>query len=138
MANSSRDNNGGMFGLLLARRIRAANLSQSAASWKCGFDHSYFSRLISGTRMPSRETVDQIADGLGWTDAERRTALIAAGFLPGDILDVMDSDVLELATALARAEAFDPVWAGTVRENTRALARTANLLADMHERIQAQ
>jgi transcriptional regulator with XRE-family HTH domain len=132
----SRDNLGNAFGVLLGRRLKAAGLNQSSASYRAGFDHSYFSRLISGSRMPTRDAVDKIAEALAWTEAEHRTALMAAGFLPGEMLGLIDSDILAFADALSRAESHDQVWAETVRENTRALTYTANRLADMYERLQ--
>jgi transcriptional regulator with XRE-family HTH domain len=132
----SRDNLGNAFGVLLGRRLKAAGLSQCSASWKSGFDHSYFSRLIGGSRMPTRNAVDKIAEALEWTEAEHRTALMAAGFLPDEMLGLIDSDILAFADALSRVESHDPVWAEAVRENTRALTNTANRLADMYERLQ--
>jgi transcriptional regulator with XRE-family HTH domain len=111
-------------------------MSQQKASTRAGFDHSYFSRLISGSRMPTAKSVNQIADALNWTVNQRRTAMMAAGFLPDDALRAVDADLIELVDALARVEAHDPVWAESVRDNTRALTNTANRLADMYERVQ--
>ena len=67
-------------GLLLGRR-----LSQSKAGRLCGFDHSYLSRLCTGTRLPSPEGVGHICRGLQLSPIERFRLYIAAGFLPPDM-----------------------------------------------------
>jgi transcriptional regulator with XRE-family HTH domain len=48
-----------------------------------GVDHSFISRLESGTRGPSRETVLAIARALHLGDQERDELLLAARYAPG-------------------------------------------------------
>lgn len=60
-------------------------MSQSRLAKAAGFDHSYVSRLESGTRMPTRDAVVKLADAMSLTDGERDALLAAAGFMPGRI-----------------------------------------------------
>jgi transcriptional regulator with XRE-family HTH domain len=136
--SNSRANNGA-FGALLARRLRAAGLSQIKGSELAGFDHSYFSRLCSGARMPSRRAVDQIAAALAWTEAEKDRALMAAGFLPDDT--GIDPDILAFADALDRLEQTDAGkhWAATLRGELGWKIRVIHGFADTaehYERVQ--
>lgn len=75
------------------RRYRfRARLSQSRLARLAGFDHSYISRLESGTRTPSRNTVIFLASKLGLNPVERDSLLASAGFMPGDAENLLASE----------------------------------------------
>jgi transcriptional regulator with XRE-family HTH domain len=67
-------------------------LSQSRLAEAAGFDHSYVSRLESGTRMPTREAVSKLAEAMGLIDGERDALLASAGFMPGRIENLFASE----------------------------------------------
>lgn len=60
----------------------AARIARSA-----GIDPSYLSRLLNGTRAPSRETVDVLCSTLGLSRAERNRLTLVAGYLPVDLAE---------------------------------------------------
>ena len=101
------------FGVLLATfRGRAGTregkrLSQSELAERAGFDHSYVSRLECGIRMPSFETVLDLAAALELSEADTDRLLIAAHFPPNS----------RRMQALLAA-----VWAGSWPEALTALA----------------
>lgn len=68
------------FGAILKQLREPRRISQSKLALAAGFDHSYVSRLESGARKPAREAVDQLADALNATPAERDQLLTSAGF----------------------------------------------------------
>lgn len=68
------------FGSTLKQLREARRISQSRLGLEAGFDHSYVSRLESGARKPAREAVDQLADALNASPAERDQLLQSAGF----------------------------------------------------------
>lgn len=65
--------------LRLARNVSQARLAQSA-----GLGHSYLSRLESGQRAPSRETVAVLAAELHLPPCDAAGLYQAAGFWPDD------------------------------------------------------
>ncbi|HUG16488.1 MAG TPA: helix-turn-helix transcriptional regulator [Thermomicrobiales bacterium] len=67
-------------------------MSQSRLAKAAGFDHSYVSRLESGTRMPTRDAVVKLAGAMGLADAERDALLASAGFMPGRIESLFASE----------------------------------------------
>jgi transcriptional regulator with XRE-family HTH domain len=87
-----------------ARALRAARekrgISQSKLADRADLCHSYVSRLESGQRNPSRETVDLIADALGMPDGEREALLASAGFT--DETAPRDPLLLDVQVALGR------------------------------------
>lgn len=74
------------FGELLRRMREVRRVSQSKLAERSDFDHSYISRLECGSRMPTRDAVDRIADALRVNQEGRDELLAAAGFLPGNII----------------------------------------------------
>ena len=68
------------FGAILKQLREPRRISQSKLALAAGFDHSYVSRLESGARKPAREAVEQLADALKVTPAERDQLLVSAGF----------------------------------------------------------
>jgi transcriptional regulator with XRE-family HTH domain len=72
----------GHFGALLKAERLAAGISQTALGQETGFDHSFISRLESGEREPTLETVDGITKALGLSQPERDRLRMAAGYMP--------------------------------------------------------
>jgi hypothetical protein len=79
------------------------------------YDHSYISRLVSGSRMPTREFIDCLANNCGFTDEEWQRLLVAAGFLPKSAMAVLQEPELEEAAAALH----DPAIPRPYRENLR-------------------
>ena len=74
------------FGDLLRRLREARRVSQSKLAERSDFDHSYISRLECGSRMPTRDAVDRLADALRVAQPERDELLAAAWLLPTNII----------------------------------------------------
>jgi Predicted transcriptional regulator with C-terminal CBS domains len=74
------------FGDLLRRMRESRRVSQSKLAERSDFDHSYISRLECGSRMPTRDAVDRLADALRVAQPERDELLAAAGLLPTNII----------------------------------------------------
>lgn len=70
------------FGWWLAHHRSVARLSQTQLAKKCGFDHSYVSRLESGSRTPTRDAVDRLVNELDLDLYDRTRFIAAAGFMP--------------------------------------------------------
>ena len=79
------------FGDLLRRMRESRRVSQSKLAERSDFDHSYISRLECGSRMPTRDAVDRIADALRVTQDGRDELLAAAGLLPTNIIMIHES-----------------------------------------------
>lgn len=60
-------------------------LSQSRLAERAGFDHSYVSRLESGTRLPTRDAVVKLAAAMNLDQHDSDGLLAAAGFMPGKV-----------------------------------------------------
>jgi transcriptional regulator with XRE-family HTH domain len=73
------DGNGIRFGLELRYWRERQGYSQERLGVLIGGDHSYISRLESGTRMPSRETALRLADALHLQDGQRIRFLSLCG-----------------------------------------------------------
>lgn len=74
------------FGAALKAARERRRISQSKLALHAGFDHSYVSRLESGSRHPTRDAVLALA---GILDCDPAPLLIAAGYLPDDPGDVL-------------------------------------------------
>lgn len=61
------------------------NLSMSQLAQIIGLDHSYVSRIESGSRKPSQEVLEHMADRLQLNEMETQRLLISAGYI-SDIL----------------------------------------------------
>ena len=97
-------------GGLILKELRERRLvSQSKLAKRAGFDHSFVSRIESGSRVPSREAVDRLADALTVLDHDRARLMIAYGFLPDDPAAVMDAEpeLARLYRALRSTTASD-------------------------------
>lgn len=66
------------------RELRGRALSQNRLAELAGLDHSYASRLESGSRLPSRAVVVRIADVLGLTGNDRARLFLAADYRPDE------------------------------------------------------
>ena len=80
------------FAPLLREYRDRRRLSQSRLAESAGFDHSYVSRLESGTRMPTRDAVAKLSDAMGLEEGERDALLASAGFMPGKIENLFASE----------------------------------------------
>jgi transcriptional regulator with XRE-family HTH domain len=80
------------FAPLLREYRDRRRLSQSRLAEAAGFDHSYVSRLESGTRMPTRDAVSNLSEAMGLDDGERDALLASAGFMPGRIENLFASE----------------------------------------------
>lgn len=110
------------FSSTLATLRASRRISQSRLAEAAGVQHSFVSRLESGSRSPSRNTVVALADALGATDSERANLLGAAGF--ASQTPIHDPTVAELHDVLHDASV--PVAA---RDALRALVGGALTLA---------
>ena len=72
------------FRALLKRFREARRWTQERLGDEAGVDHSLVSRLESGRRTPTRDTIDKLAGGLRLAPLERDRLLMAGGFLPRD------------------------------------------------------
>lgn len=114
------------FGCVL-RRIRLdCGYTQTSLAKLVECDHSYINRLEhpDGTRMPSRQMVDRIADALRCTDSERHSLLVSAGFVAMPPGAVWDHDLLTLNEAL-QDPALPDAYRQSLRDSVTALNRGA-------------
>lgn len=109
---------GGAFGTALAqiRQQRRPYLSQSRLGDAAGFDHSYVSRLETGTRQPTRVAVLALASALQATPDERDALLLAGGFAAVGVVetDPLLDDVRAILADTRLSEAVRAVLRGTL------------------------
>lgn len=87
-------------GLLRGFRERRNRISQSKLAEKAGYDHSFLSRLEAGSRMPTRESVERLAQAMELSQEETNLLLLTAGF--ATVTPAMLSEARShLASALA-------------------------------------
>ena len=82
----------GSFALVLRKTRERQRLSQSRLAAAAGFDHSYVSRLESGTRTPTRDAVSKLGEALMLDDIETDALLAAAGFMPDRIENLLAAE----------------------------------------------
>lgn len=104
------------FAPLLREYRDRRRLSQSRLAEAAGFDHSYVSRLESGTRMPTRDAVAKLAEAMGLEEGERDALLASAGFMPGRIENLFASEPI-LSEVLGLLQ--DRAVPAEVREDVR-------------------
>lgn len=111
------------FSLALKGLREEARVSQSKLAERAGFDHSYVSRLESGTRTPTREAVEQLALALGAEPGKHDELLAAAGFLPRELGSLLteEPELSELLNVL-RSEHVPGEVQRLIREHLRILA----------------
>lgn len=82
----------GSFALALRQTRELKRLSQSRLAAAAGFDHSYVSRLESGTRTPTRDAVTKLSEALTLDAIETDALLASAGFMPGRIENLLAAE----------------------------------------------
>lgn len=88
--------------LLLRRHRDARRWSQERCAAECAMDHSLVSRLESGQRAPTRETIGKLAAGLALSREDAERLHLEAGYLPPTVA------AADLARALALVRAASP------------------------------
>lgn len=118
------------FAATLKAMREQARVSQSKLAERAGFDHSYVSRLESGTRTPTREAVGQLALALGAHPSGQDELLAAAGFLPREVTSLLSQEP-ELSRVLdvLRNERVPEEVRQLIREHLRLLAEQGRILA---------
>lgn len=94
------------FGKLLMLYRQRAAISQSKLAERADFDHSYVSRLETCVRMPTRDAVDRLSDGLGLDDDDKARLLTAAGFLPVDFRGILPDALQRLYGLYATTDPY--------------------------------
>ena len=118
------------FAPLLREYRDRRRLSQSRLAEAAGFDHSYVSRLESGTRMPTRDAVAKLAEAMGLEEGERDSLLASAGFMPGRIENLFASEpVLSEVLGLLQDRAVPDDVRDDVRHMISLLVRQAQRAA---------
>lgn len=108
-------------------------MSQSRLASAAGFDHSYVSRLESGSRTPTRDAVVKLAEAMLLSDSERDALLASAGFMPGRIESLFASEpVLSEVLGLLQDRAVPAEVRDDVRNMIALLVRQAHR-ASFHE-----
>lgn len=79
-------------GALVKRHRDSRRWSQERLSFEATIDHSLVSRIESGQRNATRETIERIAVGLGLTATQADELRIAAGDLPADPANAMQDE----------------------------------------------
>ncbi|MEX1158881.1 MAG: helix-turn-helix transcriptional regulator [Thermomicrobiales bacterium] len=124
------------FAPLLREYRDRRRLSQSRLAEAAGFDHSYVSRLESGTRMPTRDAVTKIAEAMGLGEGERDALLASAGFMPGRIENLFASEpVLSEVLGLLQDRAVPSDVRDDVRHMISLLVRQAHRAATAPGRV---
>lgn len=74
-----------LFAPYLREMRERCRFSQSRLAGAAGYDHSYVSRLESGSRMPTREAVIKLSAAMQLDEHDRDGLLDSAGFLSGSL-----------------------------------------------------
>src|SRR3954447_9618697 len=115
-------------GELLSRMRNERGLPQNRLAQSAGIDGSTLSRLESGERGVSRETLNRICDALGLGRQDQLEVLVAADFLTPEAANLLaDVDLSQLGALLTNPELSDD-HAGMLRQYvTLALAHARAL-----------
>jgi transcriptional regulator with XRE-family HTH domain len=107
-----------------------SRLSQSRLAEAAGFDHSYVSRLESGSRMPTRDAVLKLAAAMSLDEHDRDGLLASAGFMPGKIESLLAGEpVLSEALGFLQNRAVPAEVRDDVRNMIALLVRQAQRAA---------
>lgn len=120
------DERRGPFGRTLKHCRESRRVSQSKLAELAGFDHSYVSRLESGSRTPTRDAVGQLAIAMQLDADDHDRLLAAAGYVPKNVSSLLDDEpqVAEVVHLLS-----DPRTSDVTRDIVRAqLAGIADLV----------
>lgn len=116
------------FGALLKGLRETRRVSQSKLAERAEFDHSYVSRLESGSRMPTREAVERLATALELSQTEQDALLASAGFLPRDVSSLLsDEPVIGEVFGLLQNDAVPAEYRENMRQVLHLLAEQARL-----------
>lgn len=77
------------FGTELATLRKMSHVSQDKLAELSDLDHSFISRLETGTRKPSRDTVERISAALELDAGNRDVLLQSAEFLPASAFGLL-------------------------------------------------
>ena len=100
------------------RRIRMMHkLSQVKLATRAKCEHSYISRLESGSRHPTRDQVDRLVLAIGARDTERYELLTSAGYFC-DL--VIEHDLLALNDML-QDQRIDAAYRDSMRNTIKSL-----------------
>ena len=103
-------------GPLLLRLRTEHGLGQKQVAELAGIDNSTLSRLESGGRGVSRETLDRLCDVFALDRRQRLEVMVAAGFLSDEMARVLaDADLNRLGNILTDP-AVDPDDAARLRQ----------------------
>ena len=116
------------FGSLLKGYREGRRVSQSKLAERAEFDHSYVSRLESGSRTPTREAVERLAGALDLLQGEQDALLAAAGFLPRDVISLLsDEPVIGEVLDLLQNDLVPAEYRENMRQVLHLLAEQARL-----------
>lgn len=82
----------GSFATSLRRYRESKRLSQSRLAAYAEFDHSYVSRLESGSRFPTRTAVIKLSEAMSLDAAQRDALLASAGFMPEQVENLIAAE----------------------------------------------
>jgi transcriptional regulator with XRE-family HTH domain len=118
--------------LLRAYRRRSC-LSQDAIGRSVGYDHSFVSRLESGSRLPSRDTVLRLAHAMDLDGRDTDQLLASAGFLPLRLEYLLEEEpAIAAALAFLRDDRVPAERRDEVRTKIALVVRRAIAVADEH------
>lgn len=120
------------FGRQLQALREQRHLSQARFAERIDCDHSYVSRIESGSRMPSREFVLRVVDGFLLERGDAAALLASAGY-HADSISVGDPDVRGIALLLDDPAVPQP-YQQMVRATLQALTVGAGGLSVDQER----
>ncbi len=117
------------FGARLKSFRLSSGYSQTMLANKSGLDHSHVSRLESGTRTPTRDAIEQLADGLGLDMIDRDELLASAGYLPNRITSLLsrETEVEELLNLLQNHN-LPTAYRDSMRQMVKLISSQARLL----------
>jgi transcriptional regulator with XRE-family HTH domain len=105
-----------VLGRLLARLRGERGIAQKQVAQMADIDGSTLSRLESGERGVSRETLDRICRVLDLTRLEQLDVLVAAGFLTEEAARLLADDDLARFARILTSDSLDPSAAATLRQ----------------------
>lgn len=76
----------------LRRYRQQARFSQSRLASYAGFDHSYVSRLESGTRTPTRSAVVALGKAMQLPSVDMDCLVASAGYMPGQVESLLAAE----------------------------------------------
>lgn len=100
------------FSELLKFLRKAHGVSQNLASERTGYDKSFISRLESDERRPTREAILRLGEGIGLSDDETDSLLLAANFMPVQAKAMLNNpELARLDDLIALAPTDKQEWA---------------------------